>query len=359
MNESYNKTLYKICKGILFGIEIETCYHNINKSSNQLPTKLNEKYDQSLIDNKNFLFKCFSNKSKKYKDQKLNWIYCHPHKKCEEYKNWVVTSDPTVYCKNTIMIEEEKYSIKQNSMSLIIPEIEFYPVEIVSPILNMTTEETNSGQGFLNLYMIYFGWLMDKNIVYTVNDTQGLHINLSHQTIPMSKYTNKFLKLIYIIEPILINMIPEERRYMIDDEERLRYKSFESIDINSLKGKHPIIKIHKNRFEVRVFDGTMIYQEIYYTTMFSILLIGASITLSEDQLNSLLEETDIKILFEKLESFILDTETINFVIDKYNKNKTGNNPQIQKSQKQQTVFPFLKISDEINQFIQTAVETSC
>ena len=161
------------------------------------------------------------------------------------------------------------------------------------------------------------------------------------------------------MEPILINMIPEDRRFMLDDEEHLRYTSFENIDLQALTEKHPIIKIHKNRLEFRLFDGTMIYNEIYYTTMFSILLLGASIILSEDQLNPLLKETDIKILFEKLESFIPDTKTINFVIDKYNKNKTKDSPDIQKTQTQQTIFPFFEPSEKIKQFIQPAIDTSC
>lgn len=358
MSLSYNKTLKEICQGILFGIEIETCYHNINKTSNKR-LKDNEKYDKSLIDNKNYLFTCFEKKSKRYKNPLLNWIYCKPHdENCEEYKNWVVTSDPTLFCKNTNMTTDI-YSIKQNSMSTNIPELEFYPVELVSPILNMTTKNTDSGQGFLVLYMIYFGWLMDKNLVYTVNETQGLHINLSHKNTPMTVYTNKFLKLIYIMEPILINMIPDDRRFMLDDEDHLRYTSFENINLQALTEKNPIIKIHKNRLEFRLFEGTMIYKDIYYTTMFSILLLGASIALSEDQLNPLLQETDIQILFEKLESFIPDTETINFVIDKYNKNKLEDKPHIQKTQTQQTIFPFFKPSDQIKQFMQPAINTSC
>lgn len=358
MSQLYNKTLNEICQGILFGIEIETCYHNINKTSDK---KLNhdDKYKQSLIDNKKFLFECFSEKSKSYQNPLLNWIHCHPHnKRCEDYKNWVVTSDPTVFCKNTNMVDEQ-YSVKQNYRSLNIPNTEFYPVELVSPILNMSTKSSPAGEGFLVLFMIYFGWLMDKNLVYTVNESQGLHINLSHKDTPMTQYITKFLKLIYIMEPILINMIPEDRRFMLDPEEHLRYTSFENIDLQALTEKNPIIKIHKNRLEFRIFDGTMIYHEIYYTTMFSILLLGSSIILSEDQLNPLLKETDIKILFENLESFIGDTQTINFVIDKYNKNKTQDTPKIQKSQKQQTVFPMFEITNKINQFIQPAINTSC
>lgn len=358
MTQSYNKTLYEISQGILFGIEIETCYHNIDKTPDK---KLNDdnKYKQSLIDNKNFIFECFSNKSKNYKNPLVNWIYCRPNdKNCEEYKNWVITSDPTVFCKNTNIVEE-KYSIKQNSMSLNIPDIEFYPIELVSPILNMSTQISPAGEGFLILYMIYFGWLMDKKLVYTVNDTQGLHINLSHKNTPMKQYMSKFLKLIYIMEPILINMIPDDRRFMLDPEEYLRYTSFENIDLQALTEKNPIIKIHKNRLEFRIFDGTMVYHEIYYTTMFSILLLGASIALSEKQLDPLLKETDIKILFENLESFIVDTQTINFVINKYNKNKTEDAPEIQTSQKQQTVFPMFEITNQVEKYIQPAINTSC
>lgn len=154
-------------------------------------------------------------------------------------------------------------------------------------------------------------------------------------------------------------MIPDDRRFMLDPEEHLRYTSFENIDLQALTEKNPIIKIHKNRLEFRIFDGTMVYHEIYYTTMFSILLLGASIALSEKQLDPLLKETDIKILFENLESFIVDTQTINFVINKYNKNKVQDAPKIQISQKQQTVFPMFEITNQVEQYIQSAINTSC
>lgn len=65
----------------------------------------------------------------------------------------------------------------------------------------MSTQNSPAGEGFLILFMIYFGWLMDKKLVYTVKDTQGLHINLSHKNTPMKQYMSKFLKLIYIMEP--------------------------------------------------------------------------------------------------------------------------------------------------------------
>jgi len=360
MNENtYKTSLKKICEGILFGIEIETCYHNVNKSSNQKPKTENDKYKQSLIDNKKYLFDCFSKKSNTYKNPMINWIYCHPHSKdCEEYKKWVVTSDPTVFCKNS-NLADETYSIQKQQISTDIPEIEFYPVEIVSPILNMSTTETEAGEGFLVISLIYFGWLIDNNLVYTINNTQGLHINLSHTSINMVDYSQKFIKILYIIEPILLNMIPEDRRDMIDDYKKLRYKPFDKLDLQSLSEKNPIVKIHTNRIELRLFDGTMIYDEIYYTTMLSILLLGASIVISHDYLNTLLNITDINKLFEVLKTLIVDTNTINFAINKYNKNKLENSPHLNNTDTQQTIFPKFKFNEKYNTFLQPALNTHC
>ena len=359
--EIYKESLVNMCKNILFGIEIETCYHNVKKSDNTRLSNDNNKYKKSLVDNRNNIFLCFEAKSKKYNIPSLKWVYCHPQEEnCGGYKNWIVTSDPTVYCQSTVLTDE-LYSMSSlnggNGKSINIPKVEFYPVELVSPILNMNTNYTESGEGFAIISYIYFGWLMDRNLIYTINDSQGLHVNVSNPNMNIDEYTGKFIKMLYIMEPIILNMITEDRRNLVDNT--LRETSFDDIDIESLYKKHSIVKIHKDRLEIRIFDGTMVYDEIYFTTLFCVLLLGASILATHDKLDSLLHITNIHELFKQLESFIGDNKTINYVIDMYNKNKMDDSPHIDKYTNNIDLFPKFYFNKDHKNKLLPAMSTHC
>lgn len=355
--ENYSLSLINICKDILFGIEIETCYHNLHKSINKKYKRDDDKYKQSIIDNKKNIYSCFKAKSKNYDIENLQWIYCLPTElNCGGYKNWIVTSDPTVYCQRTTLVDEV-YSVNHGKMSKTIPKIEFYPIEFVSPILNMNLDNTKSGEGLMIFSYIYFGWLMDRNLVYTVNDSQGLHINVSYPKLDLPQYMMKFIKIIYIMEPILINMITDDRRDLLLGT--LRETPFKDINMELLFKKHAIIKIHKERLEVRVFGGTMVYDEIYYTTLFTILLLGAAILTPDEKLDALLDVTDIQILFNALVSFIGDNKTINYVIGEYNKNKMNNSPYIENFKNNIDLFPKFQFTKEHFQRIILAINTTC
>ena len=93
--------------------------------------------------------------------------------------------------------------------------------------------------------------------------------------------------------------------------------------------------------------------------MLSILLLGASIVISHDYLNTLLNITDINKLFEVLKTLIVDTNTINFAINKYNKNKLENSPHLNNTDTQQTIFPKFKFNEKYNTFLQPALNTHC
>ena len=353
----YGLSLIDVCKDIFFGIEIETCYHNLKKSVNKQYKNDNAKYKQSIIDNEKNIYGCFKEKSKHYQSPSLQWIYCHPtEENCGGYKNWIVTSDATVYCQLTTLVDEF-YSINYGNKSKEIPKIQFYPIELVSPVLNMNIDETKSGEGLEIFSYIYFGWLMDRNLVYTVNDSQGLHVNVSYPKMGMGEYESKFLKMLYIIEPILVNMITEERRDLLLGT--LRETSFADIDMESVHGKHSIMKIHKDRLELRVFGGTMVYNEIYLLTLFSVLLLGASILTSDEKLDSLLEVTDIQELFDELASFIVDNKTVNFVVKQYNTNKLSESPPIKPYTNDVDLFPAFEFNKTHMERLKPAMTTMC
>ena len=59
-----NKKLINVCKNILFGIELETCYNYIGKTS-EGNLSYQEKYNKSKIDNKINIFNYFNQKSSK------------------------------------------------------------------------------------------------------------------------------------------------------------------------------------------------------------------------------------------------------------------------------------------------------
>ena len=304
---------------ILFGIEIETCYHNIDRTDNKI-FDINKKYKQSIIDNQKFLYTCFNKKSQYMEKENLKWIFCHPtDKKCSDYTKWMVTSDATLYCHPTNLAEPE-YTIDYKKKTTDLPPLNFYPVEFVSPILNI--KELN------NILLIFHGWLLDSKLIYTVNDTQGLHVNLSYNLDTNVNYKNNFAKLWYIFEPVVLNMITENRRDINEEWEIQSKLKFSEIDYklntNIFNSKNTNLKIHSDRLELRVFDGTMDVDEILNNVRFSILLLSASITIQKSEIARLSKIHDIELLILEMFDLIKDINIIKFCIQRLIRNKKNN-----------------------------------
>lgn len=298
---------------ISFGIEIETCYHIINKSKNHPITDFDEKYKSGKKDNKDILYHHFNS------IEEGVWKYCDPvDEGCFDYDYWTITSDPTVYCSTTEFVND-KYFITKNIQYNDIPDLEFWPVEFVSPILSLNKLDS--------LNSVWKRYIMDDNIVYTVNETQGLHVSVSVPNVPIKKYDIKFAKLWYIFEHILQDIISRDRlEFIYPSFLRANFKKVEDITRKRMseiaQAKKLVIIIHENRIEVRLFNGTMVYGEIYYNILLVITFLNKVSELRESEFNRLLKIVNYDTRMNQFLKFIGNDNIISYFQAKQRENKS-------------------------------------
>lgn len=226
----------------------------------------------------------------------------------KKYTKWGVISDYSVECPGKSGVDKGTNYCIINGRKKACPSVNFYQVEIVSPILR-----AKNYKGFREFLTAWFGYIMSDKITYLVNNTQGLHIHLSHPKLN----ADKFITLWRVFQPVLQNIVPKWRRNSkwneaVIDDYPTKYNAVNPIDINHV--------------EVRLYQGTAVYLEIYMWLLFCLLFARLSIIIDKDttNLHKLDRATQVKLLFALIE----DKNVCEYFLRKYNKNKSKKFPTI-------------------------------
>jgi hypothetical protein len=332
---NYIEKLRTNCKQTSFGIEFETCVHIIGKEYKNNVKRIRELITQGKINEarkikspQNALmddyYNCLQTKSKG-----LEKIYqWEVTTKATNYDHWNLMLDTTVICSSGTDRADDKSCIiqlvkKDPNFCL---KLDFYPIEIITPVL------TIGKSGLDILTHVWFGWIMSNNFVYTTNKSQGLHINISHPQLVNTDNALKFIEFWKVFEPIILQILPEYRKGQIKDyaiplnlscKKELNIEEKQDIqDIESFE-KYKAIRKHKIgepdcRFEVRIYQGSMDYFEIYYWNLFCIIFVNISLIEEIEEIPT--DQNNIK-LFKILLDLVVDDGVQRFLLDKYRTNK--------------------------------------
>ena len=323
------ETLKNVCIQTLFGFELETCYNIDDPDHNELNhTQLTELFNKKtdIFRNLGIAYKIFDN-TLPYPEYEWEEANVNIYKHSTSYMKWTVTTDSSIYC------EEEQEMIEgcvKKGSVVSCNGINFQSVELVSPKLNMRRSNyftqnditKDAGDGLNVLNMIYHGWLMGDNSTYLISQSQGMHVHLSHPMLSIGINMKKFLKLWIAFEPlILLTLTPARRNDLFYTQpirdfynEQVRNDDDEPWNIDQLITELDDTKyvavhlINTNHIEIRLFQGTIHYNEMYNWILFCILLLGASIIHPEIDDDSILEYEDYDKAFSALfGTYILDS----------------------------------------------------
>jgi hypothetical protein len=283
---NYSELLEKNLNDVVFGIEIETCFHILNKTF------------KNNIDAMTHLYDCMSKKSENI----IGWeIIYSSTQRSSTYDKFILMPDNTVICnegESSCVIKGEKVQGKCT-------DIIFFPVEIITPKLKVNKN------GFEILNFVFHALLYTDNIIYSNTDTQGLHINVSHPK--MDK--NNFLKLWAYFEPVIFNLLSDDRKYVVKNFILLSSIKEDELFEKS-KQKFSTVRNHPDRLEIRIQEGTIEYTEIYEWTLFCLIFLSVSV------INPNIEyKNNIDDRFEQLLEIIVDDTVQKMLLNKYGINK--------------------------------------
>ena len=271
-----------------FGLEIETCLYDnkdgkANDSWHYFPIYI-EKINRILRDIgvDQLFYNNFLGNEKDYDDKK-----------------WHLDFDTSISCSG---------------------ELTFFPMEIVTPIINYRPESISTFK------KIYDKVIINRDFVYEINKTQGLHINLSH---PLQNSLT-FLQWFWYFEPVIIKFLPIYRQSKIFEQAkplRMIFPTFKDIEkdyrqyySNAQLSKYSAVSIKPSRFEVRIIDPGIEYIHLINWTNFLVELLWCSIT---KELKLISIDTDsISILFNELFDYIKNDELKEYfrsIYEKYNR----------------------------------------
>ena len=155
----------------------------------------------------------------------------------------------------------------------------FHPTEIISPITKYTKTDV------INFFGTYERILFQENFVYEMNDTQGMHINLSHPLAIQNPLL--FLRFWWYFEPIILTFLPKQRHEAISVMARPLRKIFKTLEILEYNwqeyyadgiSKFSAVAIKKDRIEIRVIDSNLIPNNILMWLKFLTRLLFVSLT---------------------------------------------------------------------------------
>jgi hypothetical protein len=336
--EKSNFVLNSVLNSVSFGIELETCF-----------SILGRKFSDGIVARKQ-LYECMKNKSDKY----CSWEYLR-YSKLSKYTTWIISEDSSIVCpggEKTLDADDDFKEVARDQFSCILrgsktspkncENITFHPVEIVSPKLT-------GNKGLELLAYTFYAFLYTDNVVYSVNDSQGLHINISYPNMD----TEKFIKLWTIFEPVILNCVPEHRR---NNEYCKALSEMDNPYYNSCSDKYVSVRTHGEgglrRLEVRLQQGSMDFFEIYFWLLFCIYILILSKTLQ-----TIPEKIDIYTLLLLLE----DDGLQRMIIERYNryKDKSLKSVTFRPSNKNLFIHPWNKWDDETQKVILEKRYTIC
>lgn len=283
---------------IIFGIEIETCFHILN-------TDLKE--EESL----KYLYNYFITK-----EGGIEWEFTGDEHSVK-YDKWIIMEDSSINCSSKDKKINDRLCIISGSKAPMekCDNMTFFPVEIVSPKLTIGKIPGRSSKGLEELYYVFYKYIYSKDIIYTVNKSQGLHINMSHPL--MDK--RKFLYWWVVYENIILKLLPLHRRKNIAEysEPITGYKN--EMLYQTLNYKFVSVRTHKDRFEVRIGEGSISFFDIYYWLMFCLIFLYRTIETSLEPHTEYLkafDPTESKEYFEdKPKAFPTEEDGIRSLLD--------------------------------------------
>jgi hypothetical protein len=225
----------------------------------------------------------------------------------DKYKRWSIMHDTSVKCDGKF--EEQKCVIegkKEDDGKC--ENLTFYPIEIVSPKLK-------GNRGLKILENIFKHWLYQNGIVYLTNESQGLHINISHpHMVPWV-----FIRIWKDFEYVIFATLPLFRRqksdffFPINKNTNYRFnQKYSSVHV------HDNNDIEQNRLEIRIYEGTMILEDIYIWTKFCMSLLVLSIMNPYFDVKDMSDVEKLKILLDLIE----DKAIRDFMVKRYNENNS-------------------------------------
>lgn len=335
MTDFENNTILEEFNRTSFGLELETCVHVIGDPYfTDLPMKFKDPRWQETLDAhtkkavKSFYI-CLSSKF-----PEIKWkLILDTNERTTRYDQWVIMPDSSLECdyrKGTDSDQlKQKYCVLKGKIvgREKCSNFVFYPVEIVSPKLT-----GKLGLRFLTLF--WHGVLLADNTVYSVNQSQGLHTNISNPNMD----ANKFLKLWVYFEPIVLQIIGTERRLgswsMASPLSGAMKTNFTLMELAN--GKFVSVSLkdgNSPRLEVRIRGGSMDYNEVVKWTTFCMLMLTFSVIIPEDKIptpGAYPETFTIENKNDLLSEFftlIGDTGLIRFLQHDYNQNREDNWPE--------------------------------
>ena len=215
------------------------------------------------------------------------------NKKKYDFKTCYIDYDETVDCECET-IEGLKYTS--------------YPIELITPIIKYDKESIDTFKKIHNL--VFYG--DNNNFLYTFNETQGIHITISH---PRQNQL-KFLQFFWYFEPIIIRFLPPYRQNIILETAtplRIQFPTFGEIDRPKLK--YSSVNMRENSFEIRIIDPDQIYYEHIYTYIYWVNLLIKLLWCSiKKSVNKIMPNPDKPIseleLFDELFDMLGDSENI-------------------------------------------------
>jgi predicted GNAT family N-acyltransferase len=236
---------------ICFGIEFETCVCDKKNPGQQ------KGYHSFLRYYTGELQKLYS---KKLKNDTEIFKYIGESKSHRDYTIWAVTEDASIKCRNDNLypnisginerISEDIYFNDGN-----IVECAYEPVELVSPIV--------SDLNMADFFNIFENIIRDPTFQYQSNESQGMHVNVSHPR----QNKLKMLKLWWCFEPIILQFIPAIRRNSkFVKTVRSVFQNIQDIDAkwedyyinpDEPPAKYMTLCVKANRFEFRLVNANM------------------------------------------------------------------------------------------------------
>jgi hypothetical protein len=329
-----------------FGFEAELCVSDVSK---------NEGDDTPLFQRMATKF----NRKPICEENTISWDYTDKpfEKEAMDYSKWNITSDSTVDCPSKDRSDEfpelkTEYCMISGRKDSCPEEIEYYrDIEIVSPILIPSK--------FTDMYKVWMACILSSNLTYLINESQGLHVHLSHPRLDM----NRFLKLWYALEEVIKNILPSYRRINLGSMAK-DVRALCVLDRNKRISINPdvqLLKFHavntsyykpdSCRLEIRVYPGTADFLEIYSWVNFCLLFACKSILTSEEELNRVLDMSyrdKVEYLFNQV---IPDKRIAGYFSVKYNINKKENIPKYDYKDRKIKIIESIKTSPTLTQEI--------
>lgn len=333
----------EIFENVSFGLELETCVHILDNNLFKQKVSENNMKKSLLVYTDCLQKKIMGSRYGKYLSVEYYEITDDVEDRPIRYDKWYVVKDDTIKCNykklsKTHRPPKENYCIlrAQKKTGEDCPKLVFYPVELVMPILY-------GGIGLKYITIFWNGMIFGKNLVYSVNSTQGLHTNISHSKLDI----NKFLDIWVYFEPIIWQIIGQTRRKQIikggysqghaiplsalislerkikgnkkrllnpafaqarresrdeiklsskqqsqeeqktseeqmSTRDRLNYRVFSRVDKYSSVSVKSETNPRSRRIEIRLYPGTMDFFDAYYWTMFCMWFMAFTINVDKN-----------------------------------------------------------------------------